>query len=386
MVQSRQFRSTHIDSHYASALLRYEREFAIRYRQFTTFVCLDDKHTIKVGEPGYPVAAVDRGKAVLVGLKEKFVVGDHDFTRFSITPSVNFVVDVPESIEESFYHGRVHVGLKTSAFQPSSLIQRACELRNILQMRDVQPILLLYTDGGPDHRPTFISAQLALLSLFLDLDLDFLCAVCTPPYNSWKNPVERIMSILNIAFQGMGVVRGETAYDDQLKNCNNMKQVRSLAQSVPELESAVLDSMENTKALAYSLITRLKLKDEPFQTFLAASQDEMKEFQDKVKLIDNSIDPAMTKKQQVMEKEMFQEFFEGDCISRHYMLPSEVFADLHHLPDPMPSGDRYQDFSNLYSRPTSEKLRPSLAAIMSSSHGMPFPPSAQCAENVKVVL
>lgn len=59
MIQSRQFRHNHVDSHYASALYRYEREFAIQYRVFTTFVCQDDKHTIKVGELGYPVAAVE---------------------------------------------------------------------------------------------------------------------------------------------------------------------------------------------------------------------------------------------------------------------------------------------------------------------------------------
>lgn len=38
-------------------------------------------------------------------------------------------------------------------------------------------------------------------------------------------------------------------YDDQNKSCNNIKQIRNLAQSIPELEGAVLDSMENTKAL-----------------------------------------------------------------------------------------------------------------------------------------
>ena len=123
MVQSRQFRHSHVDSHYASALFKYEREFAIRYRDFTTFIYQDDKHTIKVGEPGFPVAAVDRGKAVLVGLNEKLVVGDHDFTRFSITPSVNFEISIPETIEETFYHGKVFVGLKDATFQHSSPIR-----------------------------------------------------------------------------------------------------------------------------------------------------------------------------------------------------------------------------------------------------------------------
>lgn len=128
MVQSRQFRHHHIDSHYASALYRYGREFAIQYRPFTTFVCQDDKHTIKVGEPGYPVAAVERGKQVIVGLNEKLVVGDHDFTKVKLTPSVNFLVDIPESIEGTFYHGKVYVGLKDSTFQPSSPIRHASEL------------------------------------------------------------------------------------------------------------------------------------------------------------------------------------------------------------------------------------------------------------------
>ena len=103
MAQSRQFRASHPDAHYASALFRYLREFAVRYREHTTFVCRDDKHTIKVGEPGCPVAAVERGKAVLVGVDQKLVVSDHDFTKFSLTPSVNLEVKVPDSTERSFY-------------------------------------------------------------------------------------------------------------------------------------------------------------------------------------------------------------------------------------------------------------------------------------------
>lgn len=88
MIQARQFR---VDSHYASALFRYQREFAVRYRCYTTFASLDDKHTVKIGEPGYPLAACERGKQVLVSLKTKF--RDHDFSKFSFTPSVAFIID-----------------------------------------------------------------------------------------------------------------------------------------------------------------------------------------------------------------------------------------------------------------------------------------------------
>ena len=102
MVQARQFRQTHEDCHYASALYRYEKTFALKYRQHLDFVCMDDKHLCKVGEPGCPVAAVERGKQVIVGLNETMEVADHDFTRTSITPSVILHLDLPEDMEHHF--------------------------------------------------------------------------------------------------------------------------------------------------------------------------------------------------------------------------------------------------------------------------------------------
>ena len=68
MVQARELRKFHPDAHYASALFRYLRLFAVRYSSSCTFASLDDKHHCKVGEPNYPVTAVERGKAVLVSL------------------------------------------------------------------------------------------------------------------------------------------------------------------------------------------------------------------------------------------------------------------------------------------------------------------------------
>lgn len=63
---------------------------------------MDDKHRISIGEPSYPVAAVDRGKKVIVGRNQAFMVADHDFTRFSLVPSVDFFVDIPENVSESW--------------------------------------------------------------------------------------------------------------------------------------------------------------------------------------------------------------------------------------------------------------------------------------------
>lgn len=75
MVQARQFRKTHADAHYAAALFRYEKELAIEFREYSMFVSIDDKHRIKIGEPGFPVAAAERGRRVVVGRDVSFQVG-----------------------------------------------------------------------------------------------------------------------------------------------------------------------------------------------------------------------------------------------------------------------------------------------------------------------
>ena len=72
------------------------------------FICLDDKHQIKVGEPNFPVAVAERGRRVLVSLHDELSVGDHDFTKFSLIPSVALIVNILTSIEGSWYEGKVY--------------------------------------------------------------------------------------------------------------------------------------------------------------------------------------------------------------------------------------------------------------------------------------
>ena len=71
---------------------------------------------MKVREPGFPVAAAERGREVVVSLHETFAVGDHDFTRFSIIPSVIFHLSIPNTFEGSWYTGEVSVRLKDAVF------------------------------------------------------------------------------------------------------------------------------------------------------------------------------------------------------------------------------------------------------------------------------
>ena len=281
MVQQRQFRKSHPDEHYASAIFRYLRQFAIKYKEESIMACLDDKHKIKVGEPGFPVAAVEWGKRILVKVGASFEVGDHDFTKFSLVPSVILVNDIPTEITGSWYSGQVFFALKEGAFEPSSPIRHVTELISSLeQLATTKPMLLLYyTDGGPDHRLTYLSVQVALIALFRRLDLDYLCAARTAPCHSRKNPVERVMSIFNLGLQSVGLMREDKGpeYEEIARKCNNLSDLRAAAEKNPEFKSLTLDSIASVKVLLTQLFEILQLKDVKFKPTIAASEDSIDE-------------------------------------------------------------------------------------------------------------
>jgi len=48
-VQVRQLCQDHVDSHYVSVLLQYLKEFSVQQRDFATYISIDDKAIIPVG-------------------------------------------------------------------------------------------------------------------------------------------------------------------------------------------------------------------------------------------------------------------------------------------------------------------------------------------------
>ena len=262
MVQARQFRKDHEDAHYAAAIFRYQRECAVKFKCHSLFVCMDDKHRIKVGEPNYPVAAAEKGKRVLVRKDEVFEVADHDFTKFSMIPSVSLLVDIPDDVTESWYSGKVFVGLKEGVFEPSSPHRHMTELSEVLEdehMLAEKSLLFIYSDGGPDHRLTYLSVQLSLISIFLKLNLDYLCAARTAPCHSWRNPAERMMAIVNLGLQCVGMMRGQMCPEDEaaITHCNSMSQIRLASEKRPDLIPAILDSIAPVKILLSDILQRL---------------------------------------------------------------------------------------------------------------------------------
>ncbi|PKB96003.1 hypothetical protein RhiirA5_435648 [Rhizophagus irregularis] len=177
-VQSRLLRKSHPDSHYCAAMFRYTRLFAIKFRKFACFISADDKHKVPVGEIVETSTGV-RNKATLASLGTELTSCDHDFTKLSVTLSISLFCEIPKDISGSFYQEQVFVSYKDSVFQPSSALRHSSKWLKCLHEKYVTlpEMLIIYTDGGADHRTTFGSVQLAMICLFLKGNFDFLAAV-----------------------------------------------------------------------------------------------------------------------------------------------------------------------------------------------------------------
>ena len=85
-----------------------------------------------MGEPGFPVAAAERERKVIVRAGTTFEVGYQYLTKFSIVPSVTLIVDVPDDIKDLWYRGQVRVGFKDAIIP----IRHATELSHVLSSSD----------------------------------------------------------------------------------------------------------------------------------------------------------------------------------------------------------------------------------------------------------
>ena len=374
-------------------------------QQQCVFVCIDDKHRVKTGEPNYSVASAERGRQVIVGTQSSFQAADHDFTTFSIIPSVVLINDIPEEISGSWYDGQVCILFKAGAFEHSSSTRHCTELGVLLQHKVIsRPVLF---DGGPDHRLTYLSVKLSLIALFLKLDLDYLCAARTAPYHSYRNPVERIMSIVNLGLQAVALAREKMPEEMEKAafKCHSLKMLRQAAEKNSEFQKAALDSIAPVKILLTDIIMRLELKGKNFQVFSAASAAEIDSLWSSLLAIDHEM--RLRHDDKITAKDLspaLADFMAHCCKQRHYFfdilkcgkpecmlckplrLSASEFSKLSHLPDPTPGTDgHYKPFQEVFEKPTTEEHRPS-AKKASSKATLPFRASIQHVHNAGMML
>ena len=326
-VQARQLRKSHPDSRYVSVILCYLKYFCARHRQVVVYASVDDKAIIPVGEPGLPVSTGVRGhNRSIVPLEGPGPVAlDHDFHVHGVVPSVSLIVNIPESASDSFFSGKVFVCLKDKVTQPSFALRHSTELASLVKANYCEApektVMVVVSDGGPDHRITFVSVQVALIILFMSLDLDMLVCARTCPYQSWQNMAERVMSTLNLALMNVSLGRSALSeeYEKLLKSKSTMAEVRELISAKPVIRGQLLDSMQGVLCTLSERFSSMQLKGEQIQVVTPASEEEISASFDRIRFVDPNLTPENLNRVTLSRSDHLQTFMKNHCYSSQYL-------------------------------------------------------------------
>ena len=176
---------------YVAVILQYVKQFAVAFKQYTLLLSVDDKAIVPVGEPGNPISSGVRGhhRALVPMGGPTLAALDHDFHLHGIVPSVALAIEIPDSHTDSFFTGQPFVSNKDKVTQPSSPHRHSAEIVQLVCTNftsdgrySSKPVVIILSDGGPNHRVTYGSVKVSMIALFLQLDLDALICMrmCLP--------------------------------------------------------------------------------------------------------------------------------------------------------------------------------------------------------------
>lgn len=380
-IQVRQLRASHPDAHFCAALFKYLRARAIQLRDHITILFMDDKAKIPVGEPGGAVSTGVRGRQSLVPTDTTLSALDHDVASIgSFATSVMLKVEIPAEVNKSWYRGQVSVCVNDAVFECANPFRNAAVM--IHDADPNNPILFKYSDGGVEHRNVLIKVQLSLIAVFKILNLDLLVAARCAPGQSWVNPVERVMAILNIGLQNVATERDKSSHEIEaiLKRCGSMAEIRKTAETNPELRDAWAKSVAPVSEMIAKRFERLKLKGEPFKVNTPVSKEQIQEVINKIKNMFPEVDPETITKQQANTRrnENLKTWMEQHCRLRHYCFQVQKCSNpeccptprlqsdmLQWLPDPVkdPNSDHYLPLDEVLGTDTSDNDRPGLSLV-----------------------
>ena len=227
---------------------------------------------------------------------------------------------------------------------------------------------------------------------------------------SWKNVVEKIMCILNLALYGVTLVRSSMGeMETAIKAASgSMASIRAAAAEDEDLLEACKLSIQPVKELLHSRFEKLELKGEEFKTFESASKDELLTLFSFAVIIDQTIphnqQGLVLKSAQLHHKDRLKHFIQTHMHTRDYFLVvgkycqhyvpeteaiekkigfdcpckpvkmgAEVWTDLSTrqplLPDPTPLNGKWLQYSDLVLlRTTEARHQPSLSEKQAPSN------------------
>lgn len=387
-IQRRQLRVSHIDSHFCNAQFLYMKERAVELGKKCVLFCSDDKAKVPVGEPGAAVSTGVRGRTSIVPTSTTLVALDHDMTKSSLTPSVILQCNIPENANKSFVNGIVTTALNDSVFQSSSPFRHAAMISKILETNEAKPpIMMRFTDGGTDQRNTLESVRCSSICLFKEYNFDMVIHLRCAPGQSWINPAERIMSILNLGLQNVSLERnqGTEATEKELKKCNSMADIRSKE----ELKEQYSELIQPVKRIIENRFSRLKLKEEFFRVIDPISEENIDILKRHLRELFPTLDLTKLQKSFTKKNSTYQEWIQNHCKMTNYAFqirkcqdrncclpPTLTEQELFWLPDPVldtEDTDHYLKYKQVKGRETTESDRPSLTESKRKNVKQPVP-------------
>ncbi|XP_053374644.1 uncharacterized protein LOC123531296 [Mercenaria mercenaria] len=202
----------------------------------------------------------------------------------------------------------------------------------------------------------------------------------TEPNQSYNNPAERVMSLLNIGLQNVSLSRAEMDAGNEMlmKSMTSLKKIRNCGK--PSLQKALQESVV-TMCIVKDIFARLQRKHGTVSVQNACTEEEISDLSSMMRLIAmEDVDP----KKKFSQNERLYDFVKRHCRERHYVfqikkcdlqnvetcqycclsLPrilEDNYRELHFLPDPVLDQDEnYKIFNEVYGTETTESDRPSL--------------------------
>lgn len=368
-MQTRTVRKANQDSHWCAALRLYLFGWIVDNRDYIDVQFVDDKSSIPIGDPDCPVECVPRQKKTICIPGQTAAVTDHDFVRCHITPSVTLKPDIPQGHgEHSWVQGVGSVILKCAVFEASSAMRHETEsYMNMTAQQLSKPVKAKYHDGGPDHRNTFFSVQLANICFFLKTNSDVYVVARVAGGSSYLNPAERLNSTLNLGCYGFPSSRTalENVEDEKaIKSCGSKKAFRTAALSNPRLPQLLHESIQSNRDILTSRFSKLGHAGRPIEVYPPATQDNILSMSKELLKIDPNLKIPefikLSKTEAFSTSPLFAKWFVDHVVETKYMnmyfkgasdptlqLNQSTFALAKRFPFPrlLPDSDRYMPYA-----------------------------------------
>lgn len=141
------------------------------------------------------------------------------------------------------------------------------------------PILVVFSDGEGDQRFTFVSVQLGILSLVIKYKLSYIVAGRCAPCQSYIDPVERVISVLNLGLQSVGVMRQEMqrggGVEKQISGLNIMANIRNRVMKDDAFKNEIYSCIKPVTDLLGITLGRLSWKEKQIDIHEGASEAEI---------------------------------------------------------------------------------------------------------------